>query len=598
MLISKFTETSAVSIANWHTTCGPMLSNLNSVVTLAQKRSIVKRWLGREYEKILNRDDNPAIGFQLKDAIVGNVKARPRIRGEINCKPFAAIALTNETNMSWSWDPYKSLTWQMGFQSCYWLPFAYLGSLGDEYGERLSQVWTSFQGENRYPRKMSNMTFEDNTCAARLEAALLCLYGNVSNDLCRVNVPSLRLYSQQHSELFDTLMYQLYVDSSLLEQYLRGKMYRIHNHNIMMACSLLCMVDAFGGCEFAKKYKEMAVDVIMAHVENMFESDGFIREQSTKYHQYMTLYMMKVYSRLRAMSCLSSEQDDYFKQRLQQWCRIDALLRDGDGVSLSMGDGAKTKDEVPRKLKELDLADCLFVGETNRVVLPQSGLYMYRNLTRDTLLAIDVSANVKAHGHYDLGSWQYIGEGVEWVSDLGGPYKYGTKLCRQLRLASAHTLVMPRKREQSSGVAKIGKESFDEDGVNLEFRSNVFGADLTHMVGVRANKELNRVCVLTKFKGTEKQDFVGRVMLGKGVTPTLIDEINNIWRLDCAYPGKRRFLRIAGAESGDTKVVVRQGSTAEGELEHRLSLEYVMQGSCECVSKVILDRTVKGVKEL
>lgn len=88
---------------------------------------------------------------------------------------------------------------------------------------------------------------------------------------------------------------------------------------------------------------------------------------------------------------------------------------------------------------------------------------------------------------------------MRWISDLGGPCEYGTKLHREFITSSSHTLVEPVGISQSSGIA-YGVELKDCGGSwVLSCRSNVYGPTVEHFKKFVIAKDLSTFSVSDAF---------------------------------------------------------------------------------------------------
>lgn len=156
-----------------------------------------------------------------------------------------------------------------------------------------------------------------------------------------------------------------------------------------------------------------------------------------------------------------------------------------------------------------------FSSLPNISVFRESGIYIFRNPKKGRFLFVDLSDSLKAHGHRDFGSWQYYSQGVRWVSDLGGPYEYGTRRHRNFKSSSSHTLVEPIGISQSSGGA-FGVELKDCGGSwELTCRSNVYGPPIKHVKKFVVAKNLSTFSVTDAFPGLTG-DVRGRLALAPG----------------------------------------------------------------------------------
>jgi len=138
--------------------------------------------------------------------------------------------------------------------------------------------------------------------------------------------------------------------------------------------------------------------------------------------------------------------------------------------------------------------------EAGAVLYPESGLCIFRNAEPEqSMLFVDFSDNLKVHGHYDLGSWQFFQGKCAWVTEGGGPYKYGSAQRRYLMSSEAHNLVTPDGIKQSSGMASDVRLDEDADRWILSFNTNVYGADYVHTRTFTVLKDLSAFSVNDHF---------------------------------------------------------------------------------------------------
>lgn len=128
---------------------------------------------------------------------------------------------------------------------------------------------------------------------------------------------------------------------------------------------------------------------------------------------------------------------------------------------------------------------------------------------------VDLSDSLKVHGHRDLGSWQYFSNGVRWISDLGGPYRYGTPEYRNYIKSGSHSLVELQTRPQTAGVAFDVELADNEHTWVLTCHSNVYGPCVGHHKKFVIEKDLSSFYVSDTFTGVEG-DLRGRLTLAPG----------------------------------------------------------------------------------
>ena len=553
-------------------------------------KSQVLNWLGtNDFERIALRADDPPLDLSLCGSTMGTKYKRAPAADIVEFTAFPGVRVSPD--MNWDMDPFQNRGWQLNFLSCYWIPFLGTEMEHCEYIRHCKEYWNAFRKENTFPRQSGVMTFSDHTCASRIEAVLLTLYGNKPNAMCAASIPSLRKAAAEDREFLFLLLHQLYIDTGMVEWYLRSKTYRTHNHNLLMARALLTFADSMPAeVETAHRYRRLALETIMDHFNAIFEIDGFIREQSTKYNHWMTLYFSEMCKYLQERGYAGES----LSRRIADIIQINCALADFEGRSVPMGDGdvCKVRADIAA-LAPASLPDPSSARPPElSVVLPESGLYSFKDSTGGRQCLIDISDVLKAHGHHDFGAWQYNAGGVRWISDLGGPYKYTTRWCRSLNASASHTVVDPAGRRQMSGRA-YGVEF--KDGGNfwkIECRSNVYGPAYRHGKRFLVRKDLSAVSVEDSFEpvgSPVRRRYTGRIVLGPGVHAVRIDG-GNAWRLE-HESGKCARLRIGGAELEKTRLVARDASWKMNEMFPVESIEYdiVADGPCDTAVEISAD---------
>lgn len=549
----------------------------------------VRDWLGDDtVERIALRADNPALDLSLCGSTMGSTYERPPASNMVEFTAFPGVEVSPD--MDWTMDPHQNRGWQLNFLSCYWIPFLGVGMPEDEYTRHCKTYWNAFWERNTYPRDSGVMTFSDHTCASRIEAALLTLYGNRPNPMCMASIPSLRSHAAKDRAFLYSLLRQLYTDVGLVEWYLRSHTYHTHNHNLIMARALLTFADSMpDGVKAARRCRRLALDTIQDHFNAIFEIDGFLREQSTKYNHWMALYFSEMYQYLKAHGYAGEP----WARRISDIVKTDAALADFEGFLLPMGDGdvanVQTDIVMQASISGLGIDGRRLFSHPASVTLPESGIYSFKSPSGDRHCLVDISDVLKAHGHHDFGTWQYHANGVIWVTDLGGPYKYTTKFCRDLNASSSHGVVEPVGQRQMSGRA-YGVEHHDGgDFWSVECRSNVYGPSYRHGKRILVRKDLSRVSVEDSFcnvGGATVQEYVGRIILGPDVHAVRDTSASgNAWRLE-HKSGKRAMLRLSGVERGNTRVAMLNASWKMNTMFQTESLEYDIVADGPCRSAV------------
>jgi hypothetical protein len=357
-----------------------------------------------------------------------------------------------------------------------------------------------------------------------------------------------------------------------------------------MARSLLSFVNTFPLPEF-ERYRQLAFSTISDHFVRLFEPDGYIREQSAQYHHWVMLHFVDIYLSQRYANPKSRE----FGKRLAELIRADVALTTPAGRSFPIGDGSVVDviSSWKHELKRLSSADPeVFTMSLNPDVLhcayPVSGLYAFRDRLNTRTLFVNLSDSIKAHGHWDLGSWHYASGGVVWITELGGPYKYGTRYARDYATSDSHTLIHPLGRRQASGVAYDISRIIEEGRFTLSAKSNVNGPDFNHDILFSGDENLEDISVRNVFHCALDCEFIGRIVLGEGVFAFCEDKGKNIWSL-CTMDGKKIWIAIQGKVISSTRLVNKHAAWYGNKLTPTQTIEYSarsIDGICDTTIKV------------
>ena len=426
--------------------------------------------------------------------------------------------------LNWNEDPYQSVTWQSNLNAGYWIPFMCRGLPEDEYYESCKKLWMSFFAHHAYPFGACPAAYCEHCCAARVEAILTTMFGIQKHSEDGVSLPSLVRYLSNDVEFRKKLLLQLITDVRVIDYHLQMRSMGIHNHNVIMARALLQFADCFAKYSFAAHYRKTAMDTIFSHFNEMFESDGFIREQSAAYHLTFTKYFMKLYDYMLTNKSVGKNVLDKMRSRLAMLLSVNLAVKPPDGMTIPMGDATicklnKACSDLIEEINCSGAGDPLkfkfkFNEQENVNAYPISGLYIFRNPMKKRWLTVDISDVLKVHGHYDLGSWMYFSNTNRWVSDPGGPFQYGSAVHRTLRQSEGHNLMSPVNRRQTTGQAYAVE--FDEytNGWVLAFKTNVYGPDYDHTRTFRILKDLSAFRIEDRFLGPKGQDYCNRFVSG------------------------------------------------------------------------------------
>lgn len=477
------------------------------------------QWIGAgEWSRMLDPASQPIRGISGDFSFIlgqGHLVDLKRGKLRLNGFPIADIS----PKMDWQKDPFGNRTWKLKFLSLYWLPFAGEGLSSVERYELCRAYMDSFLSSNAYPNGWGGMVYDDHVCSVRIAAILMMMFGAEDTSL-GIKLEPLVEYLRKDGPFFRRLMYQLMTDVSIVYYHLRAKTYLLHNHNLIMANGLLAFADAFRGHSFADRYRQKALEVIFSHFHDLFEADGFIREQSVLYHHSFMQMFFALYSYMRQHQSVSADRLEDMRNRLARILAVDVALCPPDGYVVPMGDTARDKIITADRLE----TNKLFKATGERIEVPdwtngvfaleKSGLYVFRNNGR--YLLIDVSPSLKVHGHRDMGSFQYFSRGHRWITDLGGPYKYGTSTYRNFIQSSSHNVAGPIGRPQAAGIAYNVKLQEYPEGWIFSFDSNVYGADYPwHRAYFIAN-DLSAFAIKDIFPPSTK--CTSRIYMGSGIS--------------------------------------------------------------------------------
>ena len=488
------------------------------------KPGLLDAWLGEGVaDALCARTDRPDASAENFGVIMESSWRPGPDPGVLSFRNYPDVPVSSE--MDWLHLPVQSSSWALKFYSCYWIPFTTANLPPAERYERCKALWRSFLRSCAYaPARFETPMYNDHTCAARAEAILLTIYGS---ETARVPLGSLQDFFAKDPEFFRDLMTQLSVDVGVVAYHLRRRTFDLHNHNLIMAKSLLVFADCFPDSDFAVPYRTLANGVIQEHLHAMFEPDGVLREQSTLYHHTFYGYFSDLYTYLMKTPQKGDARLQDMHDLLVTMLDADRHFCPPDGETIPTGDTGMSRiqghaDVIVSRVEDVTGRDEDFhhpLGDgPSASAYPESGLYVFRNPAEGNYLFIDISPVLKVHGHRDLGSWQYYAQGERWMSDLGGPYRYGTPEYRRFIASESHTLIEPSGREQTAGVAYGVDFRETDEGYVLEFRTNVYGPGITHKKRFEIRKDVSSFRVKETFDGLPDGRFHGRLILAEGVT--------------------------------------------------------------------------------
>lgn len=495
-------------------------------------QALLDTWLGEDgFSAIRFREEKPRImaswlqGFILRRDVVSSNYA-------FRLKGYQDFDVSGDVD--WKANPFNSSTWLLKYCSGFWIPFAAPAEDEETRYNYVREAWRSFWRTNgKYPSAANNMVYNDHVLAARIEGIITLLYGLEDNIGIGRSMPPLYKKIAHDPEFLKQLLYQLYVDVGVIMEYFNTNRLGIHNHNLIMAKALLLFADAFPMHPLSGHYRDAAVRIIFSHMEALFESDMFIREQSASYHHAFAGYFVDFFCYLKAQKTVDGEKLNRMNRLLAKILAVDAALACPDsGATLSIGDSGA--NIVRKELEKLvarfaasggfvDGLKVKFEDQPALSIFKRSGIYVFRNAGAGRMLLVDISDNRQVHGHYDCGNFYYFSGGTRWISDLGGPYKYASGEHRSLMGSASHSVAMPRERCQKAGRASNVILSENESSWTLSFDTNVYGPEYLHRRTFKIDKNLSCVSVEDDFHGLAGKVFDNRIIFGPDVSVKVDD---------------------------------------------------------------------------
>ena len=426
--------------------------------------------------------------------------------GWMSVKSFKPYKLPSE--LKWNENPYLHSTWQQKYYSLYW---AIIGDQSRSDAEYIKTVLRSFFSCTPYPFHLNPMCYEDHTVSCRLEGMLALFHGVKKNQNIFDFVTFSGIRSKRDELIADSLFtkqyfVQMLIDAEYLYEFLQNKTLGVHNHNLFMARALLCLSLAFPKLPKADSYYRTAIDTIISHLSMMYEVDHVTAEQAANYQHTFLMYFLELYCWIRSIKSFDQEIEKYICRRVKNILLADLDMIDPGGGFFAMGDSVWSSDRIYKEFRTL-LG--IFSEKTNRKgllkhsvkdasVYRESGIYVFRNPRKNRALFIDISANQKVHGHYDQGNF-ILYAGRPLIIDGGGPYRYGSKIYRQLMSSDSHNISAPEGVRQMAG--EVGQVVYEEQAETyyLAFRSNVYGPDYIYLREFIIRKDLSSIKIRDLF---------------------------------------------------------------------------------------------------
>ena len=479
---------------------------------------------------------------------------------------FGAIRISED--MDWNANPMNSNTWLSNLNSGYWIPVMGRGLELGSYYAHCRKYWMSFLKQQGSNTEKYHVAYCEHCCAARIEAILTTLFGIDLGQGKFHDLPALTGSLAAEPDLKKRLLMQLARDVEEVSYHLRARSMGVHNHNVLMARSLLQFADCFSKYGFSGKYRRLALRVLLEHLDEMFEADGFIREQSVAYHLTFTGYFVKVYDYLRANKSCDQETLAVVRKKVDGLVDVCFSLVPPDGLTPPMGDAAVTdmRQALVGMVATLDgvskthaesLVDERLNNLREYIAYEKSGIYLFRNLKAARMVLIDLSEVLKVHGHYDLGSWMYFSGTNRWVTDPGGPYQYGSKTHRCLRQSTGHSLMEPYGFSQTSGSAYDVQMREDSVGYVLSYRDNVYAPEFEHERAFLLLKDLSAIRVIDTFRSRQRKPTVYLNRFVSGVSDSVAMATGKMAGTISCPSGEKISFEFSG-DAGKMNIGVRQ----------------------------------------
>lgn len=438
------------------------------------------------------------------------------------------------TKIDWAANPFNNSMWLLKYDSGFWIPFAAPENEIERRYAYCRDAWFGFWSLNAfYPSAANSMVFTDQVLAARIKAILVLMFGLEDDISMGKAIPPLWDHIVADEDFLSMLMYQLCVDAGIAEGNLQAKQMGIHVYNLIMAKALLLFADAFPMLETSARYKQVAVDSIFRHVNALYGQDGFVREQSAAFHHAYIQYFLDFHQYFRDNNTVEPARIRKLERFLAKILRVDAQVCFPDGVrfvpigDLASGNQRQELRQYVGKFKTVaklsEKVPVEFKDMAQVTVLKQSGLYVFRNTAKGKMLIIDISPNKVAHGHYDCGSYHYFSDGVRWLADRGGPYKYASRLCREMMSSASHSVACPADANQMVGIAYNVDFKKTEEGWSLSFWTNVYGSKYRHKREFVIGRDVSKFSVEDTFYGPKAAGYVNRMVLGQGVKARIVE---------------------------------------------------------------------------
>ena len=416
-------------------------------------------------------------------------------------------ALKLDPDIDWKADPFQSLSWRQMFQSLYWLG-GYLKEGYKSYPsiETFKLYLNSWLRENFYPIKHSDIyAFNDHAVAMRAEFCINCL-----NDY-----PDL---SSEEPEIFEKIISLAIADAFILDKLLGEPRFRLHNHGFFHVHALLGISLAIPEIPYSNYWIKRCIGRIIQLFRDLFDSDGFSIEQSASYQFILLRMFISTYLMLIKTNLLSDDHKTFLSKKINLIVKATFSMIHPDGYIVRLGDttdydGAydELSNIISNKLPDFPWEDAIREINSRKVqekfnIYHNSGkiISQFNRGINSSFLFVNFSDQNFSHGHYDTTSFELSIDGIRWITDSGGPFKYGISKERIFLLSSkAHNCASPNHRLQSDGPSKI-LQFIEKDHYRVAvIQSGVFGSDFIHLRRFIIYRDLSYISVSDCFKSRD-----------------------------------------------------------------------------------------------
>lgn len=538
--------------------------------------------------------------FKLEGAQLSALKL-----GTLQLENFDAFRLPTE--LKWTEDPFKSVSWRQTYQSLYWL-LGLVFSDDESEWKRFEDILDSWLGQNSPFSSKDRYAYDDHGIAIRAEFVIE-VFKRFPNLLKEKPVLGAKLIA-------------LAMECGLmLEELLDHPAFTSHNHGLFHAHALLNLSLAFPSAPFSAFWKDKAIGKLESLTDRLFTSEGFSIEQTASYHYLVMNILSSLYFSLRDSEAIPNRLQYKIKEKLVHANTAALMMTHHDGSLLRLGDSedyAQGRDEAKALLRKVLSSK----GEQQRLqaifsktmgegvsLFPKSGYAVFRSSSSpavESYLFIDYSPQSFSHGHFDATSFEYTINNTKWLVDSGGPYSYGSTFSRGYLLSSrAHNLTIPNNYEQSNGESVVLTSRSVGKYYLLDIQSNVYGAQYHYVRRFLIRQDLQGIAVVDYFWSEKKRNsLVGSLHFN--IASTFLDKTGSEVVLQC----QDKKLLVRAPESMGDITCLSKGQGAYGfdlqgfisrrpvSMEAAPTLLYRTSGSEMSINKILIGTEKKILEGL